>query len=276
MRLKIDKFAGLDISSAKLCLIAGPCVLEDEGQAIDIAGTVKEICRKLFIPYIFKASYLKDNRTTHTSYQGPGLEKGLAILQKVKAQAGVPVLSDVHCEHQVEKAGEVLDVLQIPAYLSKQTSLALACGRSGKAINIKKGQFMSADDIAIPLDKVLSAGGKEIMLTERGITFGYKDIVLDLRNLLRLREFGYPVAADITHMVRIPGYTSTDPKGGLSAYILPLARAAVACGCDFLFLEVHPDPQKALCDAESMLNLNLLEQLLQDCLEIAEIAGRRD
>jgi 2-dehydro-3-deoxyphosphooctonate aldolase (KDO 8-P synthase) len=276
MRLKIDKFAGLDISGAKLSLIAGPCVLEEEGLVIDIAGKVKEICQRLSIPYIFKASYLKDNRTTHTSYQGPGLDEGLAMLKKVKEQVGVPVLSDVHCEHQVEKASKVLDVLQIPAYLSKQTSLALACGRSGKAINIKKGQFMSPDDISIPLEKVLSAGAREIILTERGVIFGYKDIVLDLRNLLRLKEFGYPVVADITHILRIPGYTSTDPKGGLAGYILPLARAAVACGCDFLFLEVHPQPQKALCDAESMLNLKLLEQLLQECLEIAEIARRGD
>lgn len=274
--LKIDRFAGLDISSAKLSLISGPCVLEDEGMAVDIAGYVAEICSDLAIPYIFKASFLKDNRTTHTSYMGPGLEQGLAMLQKVKEQVGVPVLSDVHCQHQVETAAEVLDVLQIPAYLSKQTSLALACGRSGRAVNIKKGQFMAPDDVAVPLNKVLSAGGSEVLITERGTCFGYKDLVFDPRNLLRLRKFGYPIAADITHMVRIPGFTSTDPIGGLSEYVAPLARSAVALGCDFLFLEVHPQPGEALCDAQSMLSLQELRPLLEDCQQIAEVAERRD
>jgi 2-dehydro-3-deoxyphosphooctonate aldolase (KDO 8-P synthase) len=266
--LEID---GFSLERAPFGLIAGPCVIETEKIALDTAEKVKKITTKLGIPYIYKSSYLKDNRSSADTYQGPGLDEGLKILEKVKNEFDIPVLSDVHCEHHVEKASQVLDVLQIPAYLSKQTSLAIVCGESGKAINIKKGQFMAPDDIYIPIKKVESTGNHRIMVTERGTIFGYKDLVFDLRNLYWLKKTGYPVVCDITHIVRIPGYTSIDPKGGISFMVRQLSRSAIAFGCDILFLEVHPDPQSALCDAQSMLKLSDLEEILKQCIDIKRV-----
>ncbi|OQX91232.1 MAG: 3-deoxy-8-phosphooctulonate synthase [Candidatus Coatesbacteria bacterium 4484_99] len=273
MRDKLN-IMNFSLDGAPFGLIAGPCVIESEELALNTCEKIKNITSKLNIPFIYKSSYLKDNRTSHESYRGPGLKEGLKILNKVKCEFDVPVLSDVHCEHQVCEASDVLDVLQIPAYLSKQTALALACGESGCAINIKKGQFMSPDDIYIPIRKVESTGNKRIMVTERGTVFGYKDLVFDIRNLYWLKETGYPVVCDITHIVRIPGYTSTDPKGGLSFMVKPLTRAAIAFGCDILFLEVHPDPPSALCDAQSMLKLSELYELLRVCIDIVDAVKR--
>ncbi|MGQ9705655.1 MAG: 3-deoxy-8-phosphooctulonate synthase [bacterium] len=266
--LKID---GFSLGDVPLGLIAGPCVIETEKIALEVAEKVKKITEKLGIPYIYKSSYLKDNRTSIDLYQGPGLEDGLKILEKVKHEFEIPVLSDVHCEHHVDMASPILDVLQIPAYLSKQTSLAVACGKSGRAVNIKKGQFMAPDDIYIPIKKIESTGNHKIMVTERGTVFGYKDIIFDIRNLYYLKKTGYPVVCDITHIVRIPGYTSTDPKGGISFMVKQLSRSAIAFGCDILFLEVHPDPPSALCDAQSMLKLSDLEEILKQCIDIKKI-----
>jgi len=262
---------GFSLENAPFGLISGPCVIETEKIALEVAENVKEITNKLGIPYIYKSSYLKDNRSSANAYQGPGLDEGLKMLERIKREFDIPVLSDVHCEHHVYVASDVLDVLQIPAYLSKQTSLATACGKSGKAINIKKGQFMAPEDIYIPIRKIESTGNHRIMVTERGTVFGYKDIVFDIRNLYWLKKTNYPVVCDITHIVRIPGYTSTDPKGGLSFMVKQLSRSAIAFGCDMLFLEVHPDPPSALCDAQSMLKLSELEDVLKQCIEIKNV-----
>ena len=236
-----------------------------------------EVCRELGIPYIYKSSYLKDNRSSHETYQGPGLEKGLAVLARVREEVGIPVLSDVHTPAEAAAAGEVLDCLQLPAYLSKQTQLTLALASTGKPINVKKAQFFKPEQVSIPLKKIESTGNRRILITERGTAFGYGDIVFDPRSLVALRRFGYPVFFDVTHVVRIPGTTSEDPAGGLRDFIFPLARAACGAGVDGLFLEFHPEPERALCDAASMLPMSRLRELLTQCLEIhGLVAGWRD
>lgn len=258
------------LGDGRFGVIGGPCVIEDASTAVETAHLGREVCAELGLPYVYKSSYAKDNRTRHDTYQGPGLEKGLEILARVREEAGVPVLSDVHGLADVDSAAEVLDVLQLPAYLSKQTTLTLALGETGKPINVKKGQFLTPDQVKIPVDKIESTGNCNIILTERGTAFGYGDLVFDPRSLLRIREFGYPVFFDVTHVVRIPGHTSDDPAGGLRGYIFPLARAAAALGCDGLFVEFHPRPEKGLCDAASMLPADRLKALLAQCVEIHE------
>jgi len=261
---------GQVLGDGRFGVIGGPCVIEDASTAVEMADLGREVCAELGLPYVYKSSYSKDNRTRHDTYQGPGLEKGLDILARVREEAGVPVLSDVHGLAEVDSAAEALDVLQLPAYLSKQTALTLALGETGKPINVKKGQFLTPDQIKIPVDKIESTGNCNIILTERGTAFGYGDLVFDPRSLLRIREFGYPVFFDVTHVVRIPGHTSEDPAGGLRGYIFPLARAAAALGCDGLFVEFHPRPEEGLCDAASMLPADRLKTLLAQCVEIHE------
>jgi 2-dehydro-3-deoxyphosphooctonate aldolase (KDO 8-P synthase) len=258
----------VDVGGKSFALIGGPCVIESEELALAVACEAAAICRRLGVPYIYKSSYLKDNRSRHDTYQGPGLERGLEILARVREETGVPVLSDIHTPDEVTAAAAVLDCLQLPAYLSKQTQLALALGETGKPINIKKGQFLKPEQIGVPITKIESTGNRQIILTERGTVFGYGDIVFDPRSLVTLRRFGYPVLFDVTHVVRLPGATSDDPAGGLRDFIFPLARAAVGAGVDGLFLEFHPEPEKAACDAASMLPLNRVEELLTQCLEI--------
>ncbi len=258
------------LGDGRFGVIGGPCVIEDASTAVEMAHLGREVCAELGLPYVYKSSYAKDNRTRHDTYQGPGLEKGLEILARVREEAGVPVLSDVHGLAEIGSAAEVLDVLQLPAYLSKQTALTLALGETGKPINVKKGQFLTPDQVKIPVDKIESTGNCNIILTERGTAFGYGDLVFDPRSLLRIRELGYPVFFDVTHVVRIPGHTSDDPAGGLRGYIFPLARAAAALGCDGLFVEFHPRPEKGLCDATSMLPADKLKMLLAQCVEIHE------
>jgi 2-dehydro-3-deoxyphosphooctonate aldolase (KDO 8-P synthase) len=258
------------LGDGRFAVIGGPCVIEDVSSAVEMAHLGRETCTELGIPYVYKSSYLKDNRTRHDTYQGPGLEHGLEILARVREEAKVPVLSDVHSPAEIEPAAEVLDALQLPAYLSKQTALTLALGYTGKPVNVKKGQFLTPEQIGIPITKIESTGNRNIILTERGTAFGYGDLVFDPRSLLRIREFGYPVVFDVTHVVRIPGHTSEDPAGGLRGYIFPLARAAAALGSDGLFVEFHPHPEKGLCDAASMLPANKLKTLLKQCLEIHE------
>lgn len=254
-------------------LIGGPCVIETEELALETARHAAAICRELGIPYIYKSSYLKDNRSSHETYQGPGLEKGLAVLARVREEVGVPVLSDVHTPAEAAAAGEVLDCLQLPAYLSKQTQLTLALAAQGKPINVKKAQFFKPEQVSIPLKKIESTGNRRILITERGTAFGYGDIVFDPRSLVTLRRFGYPVFFDVTHVVRLPGTTSEDPAGGLRDFIFPLARAACGARVDGLFLEFHPEPERALCDAASMLPMDRVRELLTQCLEIHGLVG---
>jgi 2-dehydro-3-deoxyphosphooctonate aldolase (KDO 8-P synthase) len=243
-------------------LIAGPCVIEDEANAIEIAGELKRICSGLKIPYIFKASYEKDNRGSEKAYKGPGLEKGLSILSRVKEAVAVPVLSDIHRIEDVDQAREVLDVLQVPAFLCQQTSLLLKVGAAGKPVNIKKGQFIAPEGMAGAVKKIYSTGNRQVLLTERGTCFGYNKLVADFCSIPIMQGIGCPVIFDATHVVRNYGIPSEDPRGGSPQFVPHLARAAVAAGCEGLFLETHPEPRRALCDASSMIPLEEMERLL--------------
>ena len=243
-------------------LIAGPCVIESETLVLQTAQRLKEMTTRLGVPMIFKSSYDKANRSSIDSFRGPGLKKGLAILERVKAALGIPVLSDVHETIQINAAAEVLDVIQIPAFLCRQTDLLVAAGRTGKPVNIKKGQFMAPEDMAQAGRKIQDSGGGGVMITERGTTFGYHNLVVDMRALGSIREMGYPVVFDATHSVQLPA-ASGDTSGGERKHVPLLARAAVAAGVDGVFMEVHPEPEKALCDGPNMWPLNNLEPLLK-------------
>ncbi|RKY80551.1 3-deoxy-8-phosphooctulonate synthase [candidate division KSB1 bacterium] len=251
-----------------LILIAGPCVIESEQLALDTAGQIQEICQRLGMPFIFKSSFTKDNRSSVEYFQGPGLEEGLRILQKVKDTYGIPVLSDIHNPFQAEPAADVLDVIQIPAYLSMQTSLVVAAGKTGRTVNVKKGQFLHPLDMEKVVKKLESTGNRRILITERGSNFGYHNLVVDMRALPIMRQIGYPVVFDVTHALRIYGVPSSSPAGGTPWLVPYLGRAGVAAGCDAVFIETHPDCQNALCDASSMWPLQKLEELLQQLIEI--------
>jgi len=242
-------------------LIAGPCVIESERHCLSVGRKIKDIAAAHGIPYIFKASYDKANRLSGNSFRGPGIKAGLKILAGVKKTLGVPLLSDVHCCEQVSAAARVLDVLQIPAFLCRQTDLVVAAARSGRAVNIKKGQFLAPWDIAPIVAKAEVCGNRKILLTDRGFSFGYNNLVSDLRSLAIMRRTGYPVIYDATHSVQLPG-----GKGGSSSgqreFVEGLARAAVAFGCDGLFLEVHQDPDNAPCDGPNMIGFEMLDDLL--------------
>ncbi|MDZ7271157.1 MAG: 3-deoxy-8-phosphooctulonate synthase [candidate division KSB1 bacterium] len=254
-----------------LALIAGPCVIESEQLVLRTAAEVQKIAKRVGMPFIFKSSYLKDNRSSATSYQGPGLDEGLRILQKVKSELGVPVLSDIHDQHEAGPAAEVLDVIQIPAYLSMQTSLTLAAARTGKPLNLKKGQFLDPADMKHVIGKVEWVGNYNILLTERGTFFGYHNLVVDFRSFSVLRGLGYPVVFDPTHAIRVYGVPSSDPAGGRPEFVPGLARAAVAAGCEAVFIETHPNCSEALCDAASMWPLDKLERLLIHLRRIDEL-----
>ncbi len=258
----------IEVGGDRLTLIAGPCVIEDEEICLEVAEHVRDLAKELGVNYIFKSSFEKDNRSSPSAYKGPGLDKGLAILEKVRQQVGVPVLSDIHCRTQVEEAAQVLDVLQIPAYLSQQTELALAAGRTGKPINVKKGQFIAPEDMAGVVSKIRSTGNHKIILTERGTCFGYRRLVVDMRSFPILRSLGCPVIFDVTHSIRIYGLPSSDPRGGEPEFVPFLARAGVACGIDGIFIETHPCPDRALCDASSMIPLPKLKNLLEQVVAI--------
>ena len=245
-----------------LVLIAGPCVMESESATLHAAERLMSITNGLSIPLIFKASFDKANRTSVTSYRGPGIKEGLRILAKVKEALGVPVLSDIHSIEQVEPAAEVLDVIQIPAFLCRQTDLVVAASRSGRVINIKKGQFLAPWDMENVVGKALSAGNENLILTERGVSFGYNNLVSDMRSLPIMREFGFPVVFDATHSVQLPGGQG-GTSGGQREFVGCLARSAVAAGVDGIFMEVHEDPEKALCDGPNSIRLNELPALLK-------------
>ncbi|MFH1201883.1 MAG: 3-deoxy-8-phosphooctulonate synthase [Candidatus Omnitrophota bacterium] len=253
-----------------LVLIAGPCVIEDKSSCLETARRLKKITQKLRIPFIFKSSFDKANRSSISSYRGPGLSKGLAVLKEIKEKLNIPILSDVHCREQVVAAAKVLDVIQIPAYLSRQTDLIIAVGKTQKVVNVKKGQFMAPWDISQTIKKIESTGNKKIIITERGVSFGYNNLVSDLRSLYVMRAFGYPVIYDATHSVQLPAQKG-EFSSGERQYVLPLSRAAVAFGCDGLFLETHINPDKALCDGPNMIDLKDLERLLIQVKKIREI-----
>ncbi len=269
MNVKFPIFDDISIGDGGLLLIAGPCVIESAAATLEIARTLRDYARELDLPLIFKASYDKANRTSLKSYRGPGLEPGLEILARVKAEVGLPVLSDVHQVSEVEPAARVLDVLQIPAFLCRQTDLVVAAAKTGKVVNIKKGQFLAPWDMQPVVEKVRAAGNDKIILTERGVTFGYNNLVVDFRSLPLLRGLGCPVVLDVTHSVQLPGGQGSC-SGGQREFIPHLARAAVAVGVDGLFMEVHPEPSKALCDGPNSLPLNQVPALWRELKALHE------
>lgn len=250
-----------------LVLIAGPCVIESETHCLETAKRIKEIAEKLNTPFIFKSSFDKANRLSIDSYRGPGLKKGLETLHKVKEKLKVPILSDIHCQKEISAAAEVLDIIQIPAFLCRQTDIVVAAARTGRVINVKKGQFLAPWDILPIIKKIESAGNRKILITERGVCFGYNNLVSDFRSLGIMREFSYPVVFDASHSVQLPGGKGAC-SGGQREFVAGLSRAAVAFGCDGLFLEVHPDPDKAPCDGPNMIDLKELEKLLKQVKKI--------
>jgi 2-dehydro-3-deoxyphosphooctonate aldolase (KDO 8-P synthase) len=254
-----------------LVLIAGPCAIEDEALTLRIAAFLKELTTELGIGLVFKASYDKANRTSVTSFRGPGMTEGLRILAKVKAEFDLPLISDIHDISQIAPAAEVLDIIQIPAFLSRQTDLLVAAGESGKIINVKKGQFLAPWDMKNAVGKIESTGNDRILLTERGASFGYNNLVVDMRSLVIMRETTCPVIFDATHAVQLPGGAGT-ASSGQRQYVGALSRAAVAIGIDGLFWEVHENPDKALCDGPNSLPLQALKGMLQDILAIDAIA----
>ena len=248
-------------------LIAGPCVIENEETTFRVASFLRETSDLLDIPVIFKSSYDKANRTALDSYRGPGIEKGLEVLEKVREQTGLPVLSDVHETHEIEKAARVLDVIQIPAFLCRQTDLLVAAARTGLPINIKKGQFLSPWDMERAVGKVRASGNNDLLLTERGTTFGYNNLIVDMRSIAVMKGFGFPVIFDATHSVQLPGGAGKS-SGGQREFVGHLSRAAVAAGAAGLFMEIHPNPESALCDGPNSLPLNQVRPLLALLKEI--------
>jgi 2-dehydro-3-deoxyphosphooctonate aldolase (KDO 8-P synthase) len=244
-----------------LAFILGPCVIESASHALDTAAAIRDIAARCGAPVIFKASYDKANRTSIGSFRGPGLEEGLRILADVRAKTGLPLLTDIHEPAHAAVAAAVVDVLQIPAFLSRQTDLLVAAARTGKAVNVKKGQFLAPKDMKHVIAKITGAGNASVLVTERGVSFGYHDLVVDMRALPMLRELGYPVVFDVTHSLQLPG-AGNGVTAGLAQYIEPLASAGVAAGVDAIFMEVHADPSKARSDAANALRLDLLEALI--------------
>ena len=257
-----------------LALIAGPCVIESEAACLETAEFLRALTQSLGIPLIFKSSYDKANRSSSRSFRGPGLVKGLEVLARVKRELGIPVLSDVHRFEEVEPAARVLDVLQIPAFLCRQTDFVVAIARAGKGVNVKKGQFLAPWDTRNIVEKIESTGNESILLTERGTSFGYNNLVADMRSLVIMREMGYPVVYDVTHSLQLPGGQGTS-SGGQREFISALARAGVAVGIDGLFMEVHPHPSAALCDGPNSQPLNELRPLLEQIMEIDRVTKGR-
>ena len=268
-RVKLGKILFGDPQS--FVLIGGPCVIESEASVLKHAEKISKIAQKFGLPYVFKSSYDKANRSSLKSFRGPGLKKGLAILAKVKKKLGLPVLSDVHCKEEIKPAQEVLDIIQIPAFLSRQTDLVTAAGRSGRIVNVKKGQFLSPWEMKHVIQKLESTGNRKILITERGVSFGYQNLVSDFRAIPIIRGLGYPLVFDATHSVQLPGGGGSF-TGGRPEFIPTLARCAVAAGADALFLEIHEEPAKALSDGTNMLAFNRLEPLLEVLVEIRRAA----
>ena len=252
----------------ELLLIAGPCVIESEEIAFSTAEKLKELSDELGLPIVYKSSYLKDNRSSSKSFQGLGLKEGLRILSEVKKRYGLPILSDVHSIEQVAAAADVLDIVQIPAYLCMQTELTIEIARRAKVVNVKKGQFIAPENIKNVIKKIEEEGNSNIILTERGVSFGYQNLVVDMRSFQVMRKHGYPVIFDVTHSVRVYGIPSKDPKGGTPEFIPTLGRAGVAAGVDGVFIETHPNPPEALCDASSQWKLDEMGALISQLQSI--------
>ena len=270
--MQLIEFAGLTVGEGSpLLLIAGPCVIESEAHAIDTALEVREIARRAGVQYLFKASYDKANRTSGRSFRGPGLAEGVRVLGRVKERAGVPILTDIHDPGQAAAAAEVADVLQIPAFLSRQTDLITAAAKTGRVVNLKKGQFLAPADMRHAIDKVTTAGNRRIIVTERGFTFGYNNLVVDMRAFPMLRALGFPVVYDVTHSLQLPG-GGDGVTAGQAEYIEPMASAGVAAGVDGIFMEVHQNPPAAKSDAQNALRLDKLEPLLQRLVKIHAIS----
>jgi 2-dehydro-3-deoxyphosphooctonate aldolase (KDO 8-P synthase) len=269
--MKLVEIGNFEIGAGRpLAVIAGPCVIESQESALRHASLLKEAADRAGVPYIFKSSYDKANRSSGSSFRGPGLERGLEILAEVKRKVGVPILTDVHESAQVAAVQQIADVLQIPAFLCRQTDFVVAVANSGKVVNVKKGQFLAPWDIANVVDKILSTGNDRVLLTERGVSFGYNNLVSDMRSLVWMRELGYPVVFDATHSLQLPGGLG-HASGGERKYIPALARAAVAAGVDALFMEVHEDPDKALSDGPNSLPLKDFEKLIRTVKQIDEM-----
>ena len=267
MRVKIHVRNVTIGDGSPLVLIAGPCVVESRDIVFRTAETLRTITGKLNVPFIFKSSYRKANRAANSSFSSLGDEKALAILAEVKRELDIPILTDIHLPDEAAIAAEVADVLQIPAFLCRQTELLQAAGKTGRAVNIKKGQFLSPSEMKLAAEKVTETGNKNVLLTERGTTFGYNNLVVDMRSLAIMRKTGFPVVLDATHSVQLPG-GEQNKSGGQPEFILPLARAGVAAGCDALFIETHPNPSKALSDAASQLPLDQVEGFLRQVAAI--------
>jgi len=250
-----------------LILIAGPCVIESEKSALNTAEKLRDICEEINIPLIYKSSYDKANRTSVKSFRGLGIKKGLKILKKVRDKFNIPVLSDIHKEEEIEDAAEVLDIIQIPAFLSRQTDMIIKAAKTDRVVNVKKGQFLAPWDIKNIIDKVESTGNKKILITERGVSFGYNNLVADMRALPIMRSYGYPVIFDATHSLQLPSSAGSS-SGGQREFVPHITRAAVAAGCDGIFMEVHPNPDKAPCDGPNMLKMDDLPHLLKQIKEI--------
>lgn len=268
--LPIEIVPGIRVGDGEqLLLIAGPCVIESRDQLFETAEKTKSIAEKLGIPFIFKSSFDKANRSSIKSYRGPGLQKGLALLQEVKRECNVPVLTDFHAPEQAAAVAEVADVIQVPAFLCRQTDMLVAAAKTGKTVNVKKGQFLSPWDVANIVEKIHESGGSQVTITERGSSFGYRNLVVDMKSIQVIREAGIPLVFDATHSVQLPGGRG-DSTGGERQFIPTLAKAAVAAGADALFMEVHPSPESALSDGPNMWPLDKLESLLRQVMAIAE------
>lgn len=271
--MKSVKVGNTVLDGSSLFVLAGPCVIEDPERTLNIGREMKKICEKLGLPYVFKASFDKANRSSFTSYRGPGLEEGLKILGYIKKELNVPVVSDIHAVEQVEKAAEVLDILQIPAFLCRQTDLLEAAAATGKCVNVKKGQFLAPEDMGNVVQKILHKGNENLMLTERGVTMGYHNLVVDMRSFPIMRSFGYPVVFDATHSVQLPGGGGTKSTGQRQ-FIGNLARAAAGSGIDGVFMEVHDNPAEALSDGPNSLYLSQVEGVLRDVVTIHSIVAK--
>ncbi len=268
MSQKKVKVGSIECGADQLFLISGPCVIEEESIMMKTAEKLKEVSERLNIPVIYKSSFSKDNRSSLKYYNGPGLAEGMRILAKVKEQFGFTLLTDIHYPDQAAPVAEVCDVLQIPAYLCMQTGLMVAAAQTGKVINIKHGQFLAPENMKHPVGKCVEAGNDQIILTERGYTMGYNDLIVDPRSFYHMGKLGYPVVFDVTHSIRKYGIPSADAKGGAREFLPVLSRAGVAAGVDGLFIEVHPEPEKALCDAASQLSMYQLEEFLKPLMEL--------
>lgn len=271
MPKKIVKVGEIACGSDDLFLISGPCVIENDYVMLTVAEKLKEMSERLGLPVIYKSSFQKDNRSSAKYYDGPGLEKGLEVLARIKKEFGFPVLSDIHYPEQAAAAAEVLDVIQLPAYLCMQTTLTVAAAKTGKVVNIKHGQFLAPENMDKPAQKCVEAGNDQVILTERGYTFGYNDLIVDPRSFYHMNKTGYPVVFDITHCIRKYGIPSSDPRGGMREVMPAIARAGVAAGVDGIFIEAHPNPAEALCDAASQMPLNHLEEFLKPLIELHKI-----